>query len=259
MPFREWNFAFRESVSKFRELLRECPEILPELQEWPFRSENVFPEIGVGASQIWSVEPSSKGKGKHTASTTTYMISHRVALDACSYCHLELLEGPEPEAVMRRSCQDRFPSWSECTANAWCIRLEVAALLLACCWPAFLFRGKEGHKVAQRKCLNYCCLSRILQRTMVRTLRGTRVLSVRNKVFQRNAGHLCAWISSFRFEARFTKRQRFAWVHEAMQLSEIPMAKYLVGAEPVTAIAIVYQRQQVPKMDCEFCAMWNAF
>ena len=40
MPFREWNFEFRE-------LLRECPGTLPELREWPFRSESVFPEIGV--------------------------------------------------------------------------------------------------------------------------------------------------------------------------------------------------------------------
>ena len=38
--FREWNFEFRE-------LLREYPGTLRELREWPFRSESVFPEIGV--------------------------------------------------------------------------------------------------------------------------------------------------------------------------------------------------------------------
>ena len=47
MPFREWNFAFRESLSEFRELLQEYPGTLPELREWPFHSESVFPEIGV--------------------------------------------------------------------------------------------------------------------------------------------------------------------------------------------------------------------
>ena len=47
MPFREWNFSFRESLSEFRELLREYPETLPELREWPFHS-SVFPEIGGG-------------------------------------------------------------------------------------------------------------------------------------------------------------------------------------------------------------------
>ena len=46
-PFREWNSAFRESVSELREMLREYPGTLPELREWPFRSESVFPEIGV--------------------------------------------------------------------------------------------------------------------------------------------------------------------------------------------------------------------
>ena len=47
MPFRAWNFAFRESVSEFRELLREYPGTFRELREWPFHSESVFPEIGV--------------------------------------------------------------------------------------------------------------------------------------------------------------------------------------------------------------------
>ena len=47
MPFRESNFAFRESASEFRELLGECgPGTLRELREWPFHSESVFPEIG---------------------------------------------------------------------------------------------------------------------------------------------------------------------------------------------------------------------
>ena len=40
MPFREWNFEFRE-------LLWEYPGTLLELREWPFHSESVFPEIGV--------------------------------------------------------------------------------------------------------------------------------------------------------------------------------------------------------------------
>ena len=41
------TFVFRESVSEFRELLREYPGTLPELREWPFHYESVFPEIGV--------------------------------------------------------------------------------------------------------------------------------------------------------------------------------------------------------------------
>ena len=47
MPFREWSFVFREWNFEFRELLREYPGTLPELREWPFHSESVFPEIGV--------------------------------------------------------------------------------------------------------------------------------------------------------------------------------------------------------------------
>ena len=47
LPFREWNFVFSEWNFEFRELLREYPGTLRELREWPFRSESVFPEIGV--------------------------------------------------------------------------------------------------------------------------------------------------------------------------------------------------------------------
>ena len=47
MPFREWDFSFRELFSELRELLREYPGTLPELQEWPLHSESVFLEIGV--------------------------------------------------------------------------------------------------------------------------------------------------------------------------------------------------------------------
>ena len=47
MPFRKWDFAFRELFSELRKLLREYPGTLPELRERPFRSESVFPEIGV--------------------------------------------------------------------------------------------------------------------------------------------------------------------------------------------------------------------
>ena len=46
-PFREWDFAFRELFSELRELFREYPGTLPELREWSFHSESVFPEIGV--------------------------------------------------------------------------------------------------------------------------------------------------------------------------------------------------------------------
>ena len=46
-PFREWDFIFREWNFELRELLREYPGTLPELREWPFHSESVFPEIGV--------------------------------------------------------------------------------------------------------------------------------------------------------------------------------------------------------------------
>ena len=47
MPFREWNFVFREWNFEFRELVREYPGTLPELREWTYHSESVFPEIGV--------------------------------------------------------------------------------------------------------------------------------------------------------------------------------------------------------------------
>ena len=48
MPFREWNFVFREFLSELRELLREYPGTLRELREWPFHSESVFPEAWGG-------------------------------------------------------------------------------------------------------------------------------------------------------------------------------------------------------------------
>ena len=35
-PFREWDFAFRESSSELRELLQEYPGTHPEIREWPF-------------------------------------------------------------------------------------------------------------------------------------------------------------------------------------------------------------------------------
>ena len=59
MPFREWNFVFREWNFEFRELLREYPETLRELREWPFRSESVFPEIGVVPRPLSLVNQSS--------------------------------------------------------------------------------------------------------------------------------------------------------------------------------------------------------
>ena len=40
MPFREWNFEFREP-------LREYPGTFPALREWPVCSECIFPEIRV--------------------------------------------------------------------------------------------------------------------------------------------------------------------------------------------------------------------
>ena len=46
-PFWEWYFSFRQIFFQLRELLREYPETLPELREWPFRSKSIFPEIGV--------------------------------------------------------------------------------------------------------------------------------------------------------------------------------------------------------------------
>ena len=45
--FREWDRIPRIIFSELRELLREYPGTLPELREWPFHSESVFPEIGV--------------------------------------------------------------------------------------------------------------------------------------------------------------------------------------------------------------------
>ena len=45
-PFREWNFAFWESLSEFREVLREYPRTLRDLRKWPFHSESVFLKLG---------------------------------------------------------------------------------------------------------------------------------------------------------------------------------------------------------------------
>ena len=45
MEFRIPRAAPR--IFEFRELLREYPGTLPELREWPFHSESVFPKIGV--------------------------------------------------------------------------------------------------------------------------------------------------------------------------------------------------------------------
>ena len=39
--------AWPRQLSEFRELLREYPGTLRELQEWPFHSESISPEIGV--------------------------------------------------------------------------------------------------------------------------------------------------------------------------------------------------------------------
>ena len=52
MPFREWNFAFRKSVSELRELLREYPRTLRELREWPSHSKSIFLAIGMAPSLL---------------------------------------------------------------------------------------------------------------------------------------------------------------------------------------------------------------
>ena len=65
---REWNFQFRE-------LLREYPGTLRELQEWPFHSESVFPEIGV-VPRLLSLElaaPMCKAAAVSLATTTQAM------------------------------------------------------------------------------------------------------------------------------------------------------------------------------------------
>ena len=59
MLFREWKFSFRESVSEFRELLRECPGILRELREWPFHFESVFSGTSFRRGDFAPREPNS--------------------------------------------------------------------------------------------------------------------------------------------------------------------------------------------------------
>ena len=46
-PFREWDSHAENYSFELRELLREYPGTLPELREWPFRSESLLPEVGV--------------------------------------------------------------------------------------------------------------------------------------------------------------------------------------------------------------------
>ena len=49
MPFREWNFAFRDQFLNSESCSENTPgaRTLQELRGWPFHSESVFPEIGV--------------------------------------------------------------------------------------------------------------------------------------------------------------------------------------------------------------------
>ena len=62
-PFREWDFSFRELFFELRELLREYPGTLPELREWPFRSESFFPKIGVVPRLLIYGGTTNKGLG----------------------------------------------------------------------------------------------------------------------------------------------------------------------------------------------------
>ena len=84
MPFREWNFAFRELFSQLRELLREYPGTLPELREWPFHSESVFPEIGM--------VPSLLTFGSDGNAPLCFSLSH-----TCSQAIAAVSRGPPPD------------------------------------------------------------------------------------------------------------------------------------------------------------------
>ena len=50
--------------SQLRELLREYPGTLPELRDWPFRSESVFPEIGVVSRLLMFLRPQNRSRLK---------------------------------------------------------------------------------------------------------------------------------------------------------------------------------------------------
>ena len=71
MPFREWNFAFPESLSEFRELLREYPGTLRELQEWPSHSESVFPAIWVVLRLLHKLKGPTR-KPRHASTFSTH-------------------------------------------------------------------------------------------------------------------------------------------------------------------------------------------
>ena len=47
MPFREWTYAFRESVSEFRAQLREYPGPSQSSENGLFTPRVFFPKIGV--------------------------------------------------------------------------------------------------------------------------------------------------------------------------------------------------------------------
>ena len=92
MPFREWKFVFRDSVSEFRELLREYPGTLRELRKWPFHSESVFPEIGVVPTLVCSrdrreiTSPNALQEGSNAAVTDPLEIrqTHMLATAPCN-------------------------------------------------------------------------------------------------------------------------------------------------------------------------------
>ena len=96
MPFREWNFEFRE-------LLREYPGTLRELREWPVHSERVFPEIGV-VPRLWVFHYDSKCERDSPA--LFYLFQHSFHEDISSpkrkfntrypFRHLGLIPGRHP-------------------------------------------------------------------------------------------------------------------------------------------------------------------
>ena len=88
-PFREWDFSFRDLFFELRELLREYPGTLPELREWPFRSESVFPEIGV----VPRLLTSDKKKTEKRLKTLLFKFHFRAFLSHLGFIAFESLSG----------------------------------------------------------------------------------------------------------------------------------------------------------------------
>ena len=61
------GFLIPRIFSELRELLQEYPGTVPELREWPFHSESVFPKIGV-VPRLLAIECKSPVSSHHMVS-----------------------------------------------------------------------------------------------------------------------------------------------------------------------------------------------